>query len=157
MKPNLILCGLALALAGSAFAQTAGPTNATPKSSAGLEATLQKVEREWAEAVQRRDVESIARIEADEYEFVGPEGNIWTRSRALDAIRSGDLVIDSFEISELQVRVYDQTAVVRFRIIWNGRFRDTDISGPQRMTDVFVKRDGRWQCVASQSTRINAP
>ena len=83
-----------------------------------------------------------------------PAGQVWTKTRGLDAIKAGDLAIDAFELSELKVRLYDNTAVVTLRIVWHGQFRGTDISGPQRMTDMFVKRDGRWQCVASQATRI---
>jgi hypothetical protein len=89
--------------------------------------------------------------------FTDPAGQVWTKTRELDTIKAGDLQIDSFELSEVKVRLYENTAVVTMRIVWQGRFRDTDISGPQRMTDVFVKRDGRWQCVASQATRIPLP
>jgi len=60
-------------------------------------------------------------------------------------------------LSDVKVQLYDSAAVVTFRVVWHGRFKDADISGPQRMTDVFVKREGRWQCVASQATRIQPP
>jgi hypothetical protein len=66
-------------------------------------------------------------------------------------------VIDSFELNDAQAKIYGNTAVVTFAITWHGNFRGTDISGPQRMTDVFVQRAGRWQCVASQATRIRSP
>jgi ketosteroid isomerase-like protein len=115
------------------------------------------VEHQWANAMKRRDVETIDRIQAAEFLFTDPAGQVWTKMRELDAIKDGALQIDSFEMSEVKVRIYDNTAVVTLRIVWHGEFRGTDISGPQRMTDVFVKRDGRWQCVASQTTRIFPP
>jgi hypothetical protein len=31
-----------------------------------------------------------------------------------------------------------------------------DMSGQYRFTDVFVKRDGRWQAVASHASRVSA-
>ena len=131
---------------------TAG-TGAPPK--AGSE--LQILERSWADAVKHQDVEKIDRLQADEYVFTGPSGQLWTKTRELDTIKSGDLAIDSFELSDVTVRLYDNTAVVTLRIVWHGQFRGNDISGPQRMTDVFVKRAGRWQCVASQATHIATP
>lgn len=114
------------------------------------------LEQDWAGAVKKRDVEKIDRIQAEEFVFTSLDGRVWTKTEALDAIKAGDLEIDSFELSDVNVRLYENTAVVIFRIVWNGRFRGTDISGPQRMTDVFVKRDGRWQSVASHATRIQS-
>ena len=129
------------------------PAKEPPKT----EAVIQKLEHEWADAVKRRDVEKIDRLEADDFAFTGPGGVVWSKARALETIKSGDLEIDSFELSDVKVRLYGDTAVVTFRVLWTGRFRGLDISGPQRMTDVWVKRAGRWQCVASQSTPVMQP
>ena len=122
-----------------------------------IEQTLQKLERQWADAVKRRDVETISRIQSDDFEFIGPTGALWPKDRALDAIKSGRLDITAFELDEFKVRLNGETAVVHYRVTWHGSFGDTDVSGPQRATDVFVRRDGRWQCVASQTTRISQP
>jgi ketosteroid isomerase-like protein len=138
-----------------------GQTNKQDTAAAGgppkTETALRELEQAWAEAVQRRDVDKIDRLQAEDYVFTDPGGRVWTKARALETIKTGDLEIDSFELSDFQVRLYGETAVVTMRIVWNGRFRGTDISGAQRMTDVFVKRDSRWQCVASQATRIAQP
>lgn len=121
---------------------------------AEVEQTLQELEHEWADAVKRQDAKTIDRIQADDFEFIGPTGEVWTKARALDFIQGGNLEITSFELSEFKVRLFGDTAVVSFRVDWNGFSGGADISGPQRMTDVFVNRDGRWQCVTSQTTRI---
>jgi hypothetical protein len=49
---------------------------------------------------------------------------------------------------------YANVAVVTGRNTVKGTFARKDISGPTRFTDVFVWRDGRWQCVATQFGRI---
>jgi ketosteroid isomerase-like protein len=122
-----------------------------------VSAVLQAREHEWADAVKRQDVVALDRLQATEYVFTDPAGQVWTKARQLETIKAGDLQIDSFELSDVKVQLYDSAAVVTFCTVWHGTFRSTDMSGPQRMTDVFVKRDERWQCVASQSTRIRAP
>jgi ketosteroid isomerase-like protein len=136
-------------------------TNGTAADGGGLQSdvaqTLQALEREWANAVVKQDVESINRIQADEFEFVAPSGQIWTKSRALEFIKSGQLQIDSFEMTDFRVRVYGDTAIVNYRVVWNGKSGDNDISGPQRVTDVFVQREGHWRCVSSHATRIIQP
>ena len=137
--------------------QTNKPENASPAGPPKAGPELLTLEQSWADAVKHRDVEKIDQLQAEEYVFTDPAGQVWTKTRELDTIRSGDLMIDAFELSEMNVRLYENTAVVTLRIVWHGQFRGTDISGPQRMTDVYVKRDGRWRCVASQATRIPPP
>ena len=142
MKRNLIpVAAIVVASLLSLFSQTNKQVRATE--SPNPEQLLQTLEQEWADAVKRRDVGVIDRIQAEEYVFTDPAGGMWTKTRELDTIKAGDLQIDSFELSEVTVRIYDNAAVVTLRIVWQGKFRDTDISGPQRMTDMFVKLNGR--------------
>ena len=156
MKRALLLLTVAVA-ALLLHGQTNPPANVSLSGRSGADQIFQKQESEWATAVKERDVEKLSRLEAEEFEFTGPTGQIWTKASQLETIKAGDLEIDSFEVSELKARVYGDTAVVRLRIFWNGRFRGADLGGPQRVTDVWVKRDGRWQCVASHATRLAAP
>jgi ketosteroid isomerase-like protein len=157
MKRTLILITAGCLAFSLSHAQTNTQTNAGQVQPGKAEQALMALEQEWAGAVKRQDAATIDRIQAEEYTFTDPAGRTWTKTRALDSVKAGDLAIDSFELSDVQVKIYGNTAVITFTITWNGTFRGTDISGPQRMTDVFVKRAGRWQCVASQATRIRMP
>ena len=47
-----------------------------------------------------------------------------------------------------------KSAVVKGHCTAVGQVRGVDVSGELRYTDVYVKREGRWQAVASQITRI---
>jgi ketosteroid isomerase-like protein len=152
---KITLAIVALLLGAGVFAYSQAKREGTAQSvQRETEQALQKLEQQWAEAVKRRDVETISRIQSDDFEFTGPSGEIWTKARALEFIKAGNLEIHSFEISEFKARVFGDTAIVNFRVMWNAAANGNDISGPQRMTDVFVKREGRWQCVASQTTPI---
>ncbi len=154
MKRMLVLITAVCLAFSLSHAQTNRQPNAAPGKPQKVEQELQALEQAWADAVQHRDVARIDRIQAEEYVFTDPAGRLWTKARALETIKSGSLIIDSFELSDVKVRLYDHTAVVTLCVVWNGQSNGIDISGPQRMTDVFVERDGRWQCVASQTTRI---
>ena len=59
-------------------------------------------------------------------------------------------------IDEMKVRVYGDTAVVTGQSTVKGMFKTQDISGKYRWTDVFVKRDGKWQIVNAQLTPVQA-
>lgn len=150
----ILFAAVVLAAGIPLFAATNSPETNADSHLQEVEQKVRAVEQAWATAVKERNIEALLQIEAEEYQFTGPGGEVWTRSRSLEAIKSGDLAIDAFELSDVRVRIYGRTAVVTMQVVWTGRFRGTDISGPQRMTDVFVERDGRWQCVASQSTRV---
>ena len=157
MKKTLLLITAACLTFLSSRAQTNSSTNAVPNKPPTAESALVTLAQEWADAVKHQDAGAIDRIQAEEYMFTDPAGQTWTKTRGLDAIKAGDLVIDSFELTDAQAKIYGNTAVVTFAVTWQGNFRGNDISGPQRMTDVFVKQAGRWQCVASQATRIRTP
>jgi ketosteroid isomerase-like protein len=135
-----------LLAAGGALAQT--PT--------GREQTLVTVEHDWSQAAVARDAGALDRFYADEYIFTNEDGATSNRTKEIADITSGAFRLTSFEFSALEVRFYGDVAVVTGENNIKGTWEDInkDISGPYRFTDVFVIRDGRWQCVASQSSRI---
>jgi len=157
MKRILVIIAATCLASSASRAQTNTQTHAVSNQPPTAESAVIAREQEWADAVKTQDAGKIDRIQADEFVFTDPAGRTWTKTRGLDSIKAGDLVIDSFELTDVQVKIYGNMAAVTFAITWNGNFRGNDISGLQRMTDVWIKRDSRWQCVASQATRIRTP
>ena len=72
----------------------------------------------------------------------------------MQELGSGDRRIESGSIDDLNVRVFGNVAVVTGRSVLAGSYQGNRASVVQRFTDVFVKRDGRWQVVASQGTQV---
>ena len=137
------------------FAQTNASTNGSSVLLTKTEEIFQSLEHQWADAVMRGDVETINRIQADDFEFTDPTGQIWTKARAKEFIKAGRLQINLYSMNDFKIRVYGNTAIVNFCVIWNGKSNGIDISGPQRMTDVFVLKNNNWQCVSSHACRIS--
>ncbi len=52
------------------------------------------------------------------------------------------------------MRAYGDTAVVHGLETEKSSYKGKDTSGQYRFTDVFVKRNGRWQAIATQVTRV---
>ena len=100
------------------------------------------------------DIQTMSKIYADDYTLVTAEGDIRTKDDQLSELRSGQLQFRPVELLERTVRIYDNTAIVqsheRSIIIRNGR----DIGGDFRANRVYIRRDGRWQLVLTQATRI---
>jgi ketosteroid isomerase-like protein len=118
------------------------------------EEELLKVEKEFAEAIVNNDLEGIGRLVADDWMIVDPDGEIVDRTRFFEVIKSGALTHDMMESEELRVRVYGESAVVTAVTRTKGKFMGQEFSTQERATDVFVKRDGRWQCVLTHLTRF---
>ena len=119
-----------------------------------MEEELLKLERAFADAIIKNDLESIGRIVADDWIIVDPNGEIVDRTRFFEVIKSGALTHDIMESEDFRVRVYGESAVVTAITSTKGKFRGQEFSTRERATDVFVKRDGRWQCVLTHLTRF---
>ena len=118
------------------------------------EEELLKVENGFTEAIVKNDPEAIGRLVADDWIIIDPDGGIVERTRFFEVIKSGALAHDMMESEDLRVRVYGDSAVVTAVTRTKGKFMGQEFSTQERATDVFVKRDRRWQCVLTHLTRF---
>jgi ketosteroid isomerase-like protein len=121
-----------------------------------VEQELIKLENEWADAWAKQDVAFFERIEADDYTYTSPSGEVWTKAKDLVFVKSlkpGEGV-HSQVIAEMKVRVYGDAVVVTGRDIIKETYEGKEVSRQERWTDTWVKIAGRWQCVAGHSSAI---
>jgi ketosteroid isomerase-like protein len=116
--------------------------------------SLIQIEHDWGNALMRRDVAAFSRCIADDWVLTYSDGTLVTKPMALADLQEGALKIESFQLDDISVRVYGDAAIVTGAITEKSKFREKDTSGKRRFTDVFVKRDGRWQAVASHECDI---
>jgi hypothetical protein len=62
--------------------------------------------------------------------------------------------IDDFQVDDMRVRVFDNTAVVMGREILGLRYNKQPLTSLLRYTRVYVKRADRWQIEAQQLTAL---
>jgi ketosteroid isomerase-like protein len=118
------------------------------------EQELLTLEKTFAEAIVRNDLESIGRLVTDDWIIIDPNGEMVDRARFFEVIKSGALTHDMMESEDFRVRVYGDSAVVTGLTRTKGKFMGQEFSTQERATDVFVKREGRWQCVLTHLTRF---
>ena len=119
-----------------------------------MEDELLKIEKAFAEAIVTNDLESIGRLVADDWVVIDPNGEIVDRTRFFKVIKSGALTHDTMDSEDFRVRVYGDSAVVTAITSTKGKFIGEEFSTRERATDVFVRREGRWQCVLTHLTRL---
>ena len=116
---------------------------------------LMQIERDWDAAFLQRNVAVIRNFLAEEFLATYPDGSRGDKARELELAAEFDQQIDSSRLDEFTIKVYRDTAVVWFSRHLAGPSQGRHIELTFRYLDVFVWRDNRWQCVASQSTRVN--
>ena len=120
-----------------------------------VEQELKKLEKEIGQAWAKRDVASYDRILADDYTWTDFDGIVWTKAQDLETLKSGEVVNTSYVVDDWKVRVYGDAAVVTGRTTTvNEEYKGKDVSGQYRYTDTWIKRAGRWQLVASHTSKI---
>ena len=112
------------------------------------EQELIRLEHDWMRAVQERDMEFLDDLLGEEFTLTTGRPGVEIRQRQewLDITRER-YVLDAFRFESLDVHVYTDAAMVRSRYTQRGQMDDQDRNQTFLMTDVFVRRDGRWQAV----------
>jgi uncharacterized protein (TIGR02246 family) len=128
------------------------PTPGTTADGAEEQALIQ-VEKEWAAAMLKVDPAALDRILGKEW-VENADGELTTRGQAMAAFKSGALKFESLALRDLSVYVFGDVALATMTADIKGTFMGKPMPPLQRSTDVFVKRDGRWQVVSTQNTTI---
>jgi ketosteroid isomerase-like protein len=115
---------------------------------------LIQLEKDWDAAFFRKDVPFIEHILADEFIAAYADGMTGTKAVELAGVRDFNQQVDSSTLDEFAVKIYGDTATVRFLRHMVGPLNGQRHEVTYRFLDVFVYRDGRWQCVASSSVKI---
>ena len=118
---------------------------------------LIELERSWNEAFYKQDLKTIEGLLADEFIATYEDGSRGDRARELALAREFDQQVESAIQDDFIVKVYRDTAVVWFTLRLAGVRQNQRTEITLSYTDVWVIRDGRWQCVSTQSTRVNRP
>jgi ketosteroid isomerase-like protein len=143
-----------LALAAPSLAPAA-PESAEDRT----KAELKQLERDIGRANVERDAAFFERVEADEFVFTDSGGGLTTKKEDVDSVRkpaNPDVRLLAYDVDDMQVRVYGETAVVTGRVTMRQNVKGEERTGRTRFTDVFVRRDGRWRLVAGHSSRIKS-
>ena len=148
MRRMIVFAGILTALCGSGYSQS------KEKPASAAEQAVMRIERELLAALLKGDASANERYLAETYVFTGPDGSVEDRAQAIASLKSGDLKLQSASLDNAKVQIYNDTAIVTYSSNDKGTFKGKDISGKTRWTDVFVKRKGSWQVVASHGTML---
>ena len=115
---------------------------------------IKQMESDWGDAFERHDLAALDRFMADEYILTDPLGNVRNKAESLAAIKTSEVLFESTESDDVNVRIYGDTAVVTGRSTFKGRYKGWPLAGRYQYTDVLVNRGGSWLAVGSHITAL---
>ena len=103
----------------------------------------------------QNDADAIGRFLSDDWIIIDPDGGVIDKPRFLAVIKSGALKHEAMDSEDTRVRTYPDSATVTAVTSIKSKYLGKEFSTRERATDVFVKKNGRWQCVLTHLTTFN--
>jgi ketosteroid isomerase-like protein len=121
---------------------------------ASAEDEVRAAEKAWADAVKVRDFAALERIYTDQLVYAHATGAIENKSEYLGRLRSGAQRYDGVDQESVTIRTYGNSAVAHSKMRMRGTSNGSPFDDHVMMLHLWVKRDGRWQLAAHQTTKL---
>lgn len=144
MKTLLLMFTAMLPLAAMAVAQP---------STAAADA-VKAAELRRFEVMTAKDYKALATLLADDLVYTHSSASVDSKASYLESLTSGRVTYKTIVPRDLQVRVYGDTAIINGVAAMTVDANGEALVNTLRFTDVWAKRNGTWQMVAWQSTRL---
>ena len=151
---SLVTAVLAFALTSIVMAQE---QSTAETQGSNIEQVIRQLDGERIQAQIGADAAVLDRIYADDFIGVGPSGTVRTKKQVISDFTSGTLKFQSITTDEVQVRVYENTAVETGLSTMNGQDNGKAVPRNTRFTRVWVKQQDYWRLVANHYSVRSAP
>lgn len=111
-------------------------------------ATIRALESKWVDAYKQRQIATVASLLADDYVITVEDGTTYGKVGFI-SYNAGSLRVDVAEASDLRIHMHDSVAVVTAAYHERGVLAGKPYDYHDRLTDVWMKIDGKWQLIAS--------
>lgn len=117
---------------------------------------IRTMESKWVDAYKQRQIATVASLLADDYVITQEDGSVYGKVGFI-SYNAGALRVDVAEASDLKIHMHDNIAVV------TGAYHEKGVQGGKsydyhdRLTDVWMKINGKWQLIASHYSLPASP
>lgn len=106
------------------------------------------------EVTTGKDYTTLATLLGDDLVYTHSSAAVDSKASFLESLTSGRVTYKAIKPTDLQVRVFGDLAIIHGVAAMNVDANGQAIVNTLRFTDVWARRDGRWQMIAWQSTRL---
>jgi hypothetical protein len=121
---------------------------------AELPADLAKAVRDYDEAQIHGNKAELQRLVADDYTLVNSSGRVQTKAELIADYTTPGYRIEPFEILQPVEKVWSDGAVMGGVVNLRGTDGGKPFAVTLRFADIWARRNGKWQMVAWQATRV---
>jgi ketosteroid isomerase-like protein len=118
---------------------------------------LEQLGQDWSAAERASDAERLETLLTDDFTCVGPLGFVLNKGQYLHGRRAGDLLHTAFDWSDVQTRVYDDTAIAVGTQTQSSTYQGNDASGRFRVTQVMLRNGSDWRIASLHYSPIAQP
>lgn len=118
---------------------------------------LQRLERVWNEAHIRGNADTFNRLWADELEVAVPRMPVMKKAELIKFVSSGRMKFERYETSDLNFRIYGQSAVVTGRLLRKREINGRHVEDDWRFTKVYQHTAGGWRVVSFHASEAPVP
>ena len=124
---------------------------------ADLRQQLAQLETELNEALFRGDAAAIARIWAEDFVFIAPNGRVFTRAERLAGLRPPDPSAPQLlsTIDDLTIRSHEGVALVIVKSTWRGAVDGKSFVDAYIATHYWVREQSTWKLSVAQVTQVS--
>ena len=123
-----------------------------PHNNKTAEDELLKLEATWNQAHLGGDAAALDRLWSDDFEVVVPKMPVMKKSDVLAFVRSGRMKFAIYSTSNLQVRLYGDTAVVTGRMKRSRTLNGQSIEDNWQFTKIYRFTEGQWRVLHFQAS-----
>lgn len=118
--------------------------------------TIIDLDKKRMRAMAEKDIATLNAVLGDDLVYTHSSARLDTKQSLIGAMQSGATVYTSVVPSDVKAQDLGDTVVLtgiaQIKVVSNGASNAFGV----RFTDVYAKREGRWQMVAWQSTKLPA-
>ena len=125
-----------------------------------VEREILRLEEDLTNTEMRVDVDALDKVYADDIMVTAPIGLVVDKPAVMHEVREAaqKAKIESYDKNDLKVRAYgDDVAVTSYVMKAKARFQDIEINRQFCITNVWMRRDGRWQIAARHTAGLEQP
>lgn len=139
---------------GACAADGVGGVKAAPASAAADIAKLKQLSDAWDQAIVAKNRAAVAGNMGADFRIIDGQGNIENKQQFVDGVLDPKLTIDPYTVEDFDIRLYGDMALLSGRTRMTGTQDGKSFVSNYRYIDIYVKRDGKWQIVSVQITRL---
>jgi ketosteroid isomerase-like protein len=113
------------------------------------EEKLIAIEKKWTAAYKARDISLLSSLLAEDFVITVEDGSTYGKEGYIAHTADKSTHVQIAEMSDLRVRMHGNTAIITGSYHEKGTSNGKAYEYNDRLTDVWMKNDGKWQVVAS--------